>query len=56
VGPLFTKRGDRVKVYLDFWIWFGTPGPLGPGARVINYILYYQGLRLLSTSFITFVL
>jgi hypothetical protein len=26
VGPLFAKRGDRVKVYLDFWIWLGTPG------------------------------
>ena len=32
VGPLFTKKGDRVKVYLDFWIWSGTPGPgcVGP--------------------------
>jgi len=28
VGPLFAKRGDRVKTYLDFWIWFGTPGPI----------------------------
>jgi len=26
VGPLLQKKGDGVKVYLDFWIWFGTPG------------------------------